>query len=477
VSAARSLRGRVALLATLAVGTVLLIVGAAVLATFADSETTRVDEALAERPAGALVRAIGGEPGAGPLPPPGAEPGARPGAEPGPEPGVVPGPRALGPPAFRPRGEYVRVLEESGQVIRSVDAPSGLSAPTAPGLRTLEAGDESYRSLTRPIPGGGFLEVGVDLAPTEERIAELRNRLILLGLVALLLVAALSWWLAGLALGPLRSLRTAAGKVSTTRDLSSRLPSGGAPAEVAELTESINAMLARLQGSAAETDEALEATRRFAGDAGHELRTPMTALRADIGSLRRNPDLPADQRSATLEHAEHEVERAARLLEMLQTLARGDSGTALPRESVDVAEVAETAVEAARTRHPDVAWKLDAPQSELEFSGWPDGLRALVDNLLENAARHGRRPGGSVQVTLARDDGAVTLTVDDDGPGIGHSDRERVFERFARGGGSADGGLGLGLALVRQQARLHGGEASVSDSPLGGARFTVRLVA
>jgi signal transduction histidine kinase len=462
VGAARSLRGRVALLATLAVGVVLLIVGAAVVATFAESERARVDEALAERPAGPLVRAFGAGPGAEPVPPPGEEPG------------VAPAPRPFGAPAFRPRGEYLRVLDESGQVVRSVGPPSGLPAPTAPGISTLEADGESYRSLTRALPGGGFLEVGIDLAPTGERIAELRNRLILLGLLALLLVGALSWWLAGLALGPLRSLRTAAGKVSTTRDLSSRLPSKGPPGEVAELTDSINAMLARLQASAAETDEALQATRRFAGDAGHELRTPMTALRADIGTLRRNPDLPPDQRRATLEHAEHELERATRLLELLQTLARGDSGTALPSERVDVAELAETAVEAARSRHPGVAWKLEAPDRELELSGWPDGLRALVDNLLENAARHGR-PRGSVQVTLAGNDGAVTLTVDDDGPGIEPSDRERVFERFARGGGSANGGLGLGLALVRQQARLHGGEASVTDSPLGGARFRVAL--
>jgi two-component system sensor histidine kinase PrrB len=464
VGALRSLRGRVALLATLAVGVVLLIVGAAVLATFADSETERVDEALAERPAGALVRAFGGGPGELPVPPPGEEPG------------LEPAPRPLGPPAFRPRGEYVRVVDESGQVVRSVGAPTGAPVPTAPGMRTLEPGGDSYRSLTRPIPGGGLLEVGVDLAPTEERVAELRNRLILLGLLALLLVGALSWWLAGLALGPLRSLRAAAGNVSTTRDLSSRLPSDGAPAEVAELTDSINAMLARLQGSAAKTDEALEATRRFAGDAGHELRTPMTALRADIGALRRNPDLPPGQRSATLEHAEHEVERATRLLELLQTLARGDSGTALPREQVDLAELTETAVEAARARHPGTDWKLDAPEGELAVNGWPDGLRALIDNLLENAARHGR-PGGSVRAALGRNGTAVTLTVDDDGPGVEPSDRGRVFERFVRGGDPAGGGLGLGLALVRQQARLHGGEASVTESPLGGARFRIDLAA
>jgi two-component system sensor histidine kinase PrrB len=458
MAAVRSLRGRVALLATLAVAIVLFAVGATVLAIFADRETARVDESLAERPAGALVRAFGRDP----VPPP----------ERGPE--VVPAPPPFGERVFRPEGQYVRLFDESGRVVRAVDAPPGLPAPGGEGVRTLEADRGSYRSLTRAIPGIGLLEIGLDLGPSEDRVAELRNRLILLGLLGVALVAALSWWLAGLALGPLRSLRAAAGQVSSTRDLSTRLTPGGAPAEVAELTDSINAMLARLQGSAAETDRALETTRRFAGDAGHELRTPMTALRADIGTLRRNPDLSAEQRAATLRNAEREVERATRLLELLQTLTRGDSGTALPREALDLTELAESAVDAARSRHPSIRWTLEAPPGELSLRGWPDGVRALLDNLLENAARHGR-PDGTVRATLEPHDGGVALTVDDDGPGVEPGERERIFDRFARGGASPNGGLGLGLALVRQQARMHGGEASVSDSPMGGARFRVEL--
>jgi two-component system sensor histidine kinase PrrB len=103
-------------------------------------------------------------------------------------------------------------------------------------------------------------------------------------------------------------------------------------------------------------------------------------------------------------------------------------------------------------------------------------LRALIDNVLENAARHGRT-GGMVETMLSRRDGAVSLTVDDDGPGVPPDQRERIFERFARGPDSRTDGSGLGLALVRQQARLHGGEVSVSSGPLGGARFEVSLEA
>ena len=202
----------------------------------------------------------------------------------------------------------------------------------------------------------------------------------------------------------------------------------------------------------------------------------MTSLRANLGLLRRNPDLSAAERQAAVEHAEGDAERATRLLELLQTLARGDVGAALPSERLDLSSLAEEALESARVRHPEIDWRLDAPGEELQLAGWPDGLRALLDNLLENAARHGQA-GGRVRAQLARDDGALVLTVDDDGPGVPPGDRERIFERFTRGGGAPTGGSGLGLALVRQQARLHGGDAGVGDSPLGGARFEVRVAA
>jgi signal transduction histidine kinase len=453
-----SLRGRVALLATVAVGVVLLIVGAAAVTSFGDRERSRVDDGLRDRPVTALVRALAGR-DAFTVPPPGS-----------------PGEQApLGPQALRPQGEYVRLIA-GGQTLRSVDAPRALPVPEGPGIRTLEDDGRRYRSLTRAVQGGGLLEVGTDLGPSDERIAGLRTRLLLLGGLALVMVAGLSWWLAGLALAPLRSLREAAGRVSTTRDLSTRLQAGESPGEVAALTASINAMLGRLERSAVTTEDALEATRRFAADAGHELRTPMTALRANLGALRRNPDLAPAEREAALAEAEREVARAGRLLEALQTLARGDAGAALPVEPVDLPALAEAAVESARSRHPGVEWTLEAPAEELEVLGWPDGLRALLDNLLENAARHGR-PQGRVNTAVRREGGGVTVTVDDDGPGVPEAEREQIFERFARGSAAGEQGSGLGLALVRQQARLHGGDAVVADSPLGGARFRVSVSA
>jgi two-component system, OmpR family, sensor histidine kinase PrrB len=261
--------------------------------------------------------------------------------------------------------------------------------------------------------------------------------------------------------------------VTSTRDLSRRLPEHEAGREVDELAHGVNEMLARLESSAAETERALEATRRFAGDVGHEVRTPLTSMRANIDAVRRNPTMSDDQRRAILDDVAREQDYLVSVLDALQALARGDAAAALPRERVDMAEVLDSAVEAARRRHPAGRIELSAEEGEHPITGWPDGLRLLVDNLIENAIRHG---GARVAVALERDHGGpLLLTVEDDGPGIPEAQRVLVFERFARGPDATSPGSGLGLALVAQQAQLHGGDVTVGDSPAGGASLRVRL--
>ena len=452
-----SLRGRVALMATLALAAVLLLVGAGALTSFSDRERQRVDQSLENRPPRELARALatsGGFPQRPDRPPPDDE---------------------FGPSALRPQGEYVR-LTVNGETVRGVDVPEGLPVPDGPGLRTLDAGGVEYRSLARTVAPGTLVETGVDLSEVQARIDELRNRLLLVGLAGVLLVAAVSWWLAGIALRPLARLGEAAGEVGGTEDLSRRIEAGSGVTEVETLTESINSMLARLEASSEETRKALDATRRFAGDAGHELRTPMTSLRANIGTMRRNPDIDAADYEAALEQMDLDSARMMRMLGTLQTLARGDAAAALPKQRVELTGLVGSAVGAARSRHPDITWKLDSPAAEIEMSGWADGLMSMLDNLLENAARHGSR-GGEVTTTLSASQGRIELMVDDDGPGIEPDRREQLFERFERGDSGGREGTGLGLSLVRQQARLHGGDAVAEESPAGGARFRVTLSA
>jgi len=165
------------------------------------------------------------------------------------------------------------------------------------------------------------------------------------------------------------------------------------------------------------------------------------------------------------------------LLEGLQALARGEAADSLPREPVELGDVLDAAVHGARKRHPAVRYELAGRVDEGTVDGWEGGLRLLVDNLLDNAALHGRGQGGSVGVGLEREDGRLVVRVEDDGPGIAPADRERLLEPFARGEGARAGGTGLGLAIVAQQAALHGGELRLGDSARGGLAVEVHLPA
>jgi two-component system, OmpR family, sensor histidine kinase PrrB len=245
---------------------------------------------------------------------------------------------------------------------------------------------------------------------------------------------------------------------------------------VRSLARTLNAMLARLKTSTEGTERALQATRRFAADAGHELRTPLTGLRANLDALERNPDLPVEQRQALVREITADQERMVHLLAGLQALARGEAAESLPREDVELADLVDASVYEARRRHPDVEFLLTEDVGGAIVHGWGSGLRLIVDNLLANAALHGRK-GGRVDIRLRRDGDALVLEVADDGPGIPAAERERVLEPFARGEATTAPGTGLGLAIVDQQAALHGGTMTLSDSPLGGLGVTVRLPA
>ena len=466
-----SIRARVTIAATAAVALVLVAGGILTVATFAKRERSSLDRELEHRAQGPAARVPALRPALRPAGPPGEVP-----------PPIVEEPRGL----LAESGSFVRLIR-NGEVVRSAgDLPQGgFPVRSDLGLQTVKAGGRKWRTLTvePPLPppleaqGAGVrarIQFAADLEPVEDRIGEMRTRVILVSTLGILLAAILASVLSGVALGPLSRLRSAVAGISGTRHLSRRLPETGGAPEINELAQSVNAMLTRLERSSAETEDALQATRRFAADVGHELRTPLTSIRANLDALRRNPSMPEAERQAILGEVAREQRQLVALLDALQALARGDAATALPREPLDLAEVVDAAVESARRRHPGASIELKAPDTGQEVRGWPDGLRLLVDNLIENAVRHG---GSHVRAELRRDGaaGPFLLSVEDDGPGVPEAERKRIFERFARGAAARSPGSGLGLALVAQQAALHGGEVEVGDARLGGARFTVRL--
>lgn len=365
-----------------------------------------------------------------------------------------------------------------GQPVYQQGVPVPRLGNTPIGFTTREVDGRRLRVFTKAAEeddtGATRLQATTDLARTESRQVALRRRLIAVGAVMLLLAALATSLASGYVLRPLSRLRDHARGIEGESDLDTRVPTDG-PREIGALAGSFNAMLRRLERSAEDRGQALDATRRFAADVGHEIRTPLTSVQAALSAIHRHPDMPADTRAMIVDDALGENRRLVLLLDGLQALARGDANL-VEQDDVDLASVVAEAVAAATQQHPGTVFGADLPEDPVVVAGWEPGLRALADNLLRNAARHGRsgghvvvglRPGSPVEGPL--------LTVDDDGDGIAPEERERVFAPFARAAGTEAPGSGLGLAIVAQQARQHGALVQVEDAPAGGARFAVRF--
>jgi two-component system, OmpR family, sensor histidine kinase PrrB len=452
VRAPRSLRTRVTLAALAAVALAGVVAGAVLLASVQREGRDQVDQDLRDR-AARLLRVPDERFG-----PPGAP--AAPSGE----------------PLLAGAGTFVQVAGAGQIVQRGGDVPDRAPPlPPSDGLETVSIGGRDWRALTVSLGSGeARVEVLTSLAQVDERVSRIRRLVLLIGLLALAACGLVAWLFTSVAVRPLERLRAGAARVSGAGDLDQPLPDDDGPDEVRSLARALNEMLARLRTSSEATERALTATRRFAADAGHELRTPLTGLRASLDTLRRNPDLPAPERAEMVDEIAAEQERIVHLLEGLQALARGDAAERLPRERVEIGDVVDAAVFAARRRHPGVRFELADHADDAAVDGWPEGLRLVADNLLANAALHGRAHG-RVAVDLEAADGHVLLRVDDDGTGIPAGDRERLLEPFARGPHATAEGTGLGLAIVAQQAALHGGTLTLADAPLGGLRAEVRL--
>jgi signal transduction histidine kinase len=206
--------------------------------------------------------------------------------------------------------------------------------------------------------------------------------------------------------------------------------------------------------------------RELVANVSHELRTPVAALQAVLENV-VDGVTPADP--ATLGAALAQVQRLGGLVDELLDLSRADAGQVpLQRRAVPLAELVEAAVAEARLADRGVAYEVRVDPPGATACADPARLQQVVANLLDNASRHSP-PGGVVAVEARVRDGRTRLSVRDDGPGIPRDERERVFERFTRGGTAAghDGGTGLGLAIARWAVDLHGGSIAVADTERG----------
>ncbi|MCU0506653.1 MAG: HAMP domain-containing histidine kinase [Chloroflexi bacterium] len=233
--------------------------------------------------------------------------------------------------------------------------------------------------------------------------------------------------------------------------------------------------LVPIRASMARRDAALRRQREFTANASHELRAPLTVVRASVADLRRNASEPVRDVGTALDDIDVEVVHLTALVDDLLLLARTDSGAVeLVRELVDLADIA---AEVAGTIGPvagerEVRVVLDPRPAQMD--GDPLRLRQLATILVDNAVAHSPA-GGLVSVTVRPDGDLVTLIVDDEGPGIRAEDLPHVFERFWRADDAPPGGTGLGLAIAAWIVEGHGGTIEASNRPDRGARLAVRM--
>ena len=369
--------------------------------------------------------------------------------------------------------QLVQVMTPAGAVVASSSNIAG-----EPAVARLAPG-QSARVIT-PLDNDPFVAVAESAQTADgQRIVVVARalvdvldtttvltQLLIIGVPVMVAVVGLTTWFAvGRALAPVEAIRREVDEISAAQ-LHRRVPQPKADDEIGRLAATMNLMLERLEG-------ARNSQRRFVSDASHELRSPITTIRQYAEVALAHPDRMTAQELADVVLAEQT--RMQGLVEDLLLLARADEHVPPPRAPVDLDDLA---FEEGHRLRSTTSKRVDTSGvGAARVRGDADALRRVFRNLGENAARHA---SSRVDIALADLGDDVVLTVDDDGPGIPESERERVLQRFVRldeARSRDDGGSGLGLSIVDEVVRAHGGSMSITRSPLGGARIEVRLPA
>ena len=326
--------------------------------------------------------------------------------------------------------------------------------------------DARLRVLAQNVGGKTVLVVS-DISRVDDSLRILGRAALIGGPIAVLLMGLATYAVVALTLRPVAALRHGAADITAAGLADQRLPVPGAQDEIHRLAVTLNAMLDRI-------DAATARQRTFIGDAAHELRSPLASLRVQLEVAQRMG--PASDWSGVIDDVMVDVERLNRLVEDLLALARMDEARSPRSEPVRLDDLVHTVVDGYQHARVPVHASGDR---DLIVQGDPDGLHRVLINLLDNAVRYADTEV-TVDLRLGNLAGrqVVRLTVTDDGPGIAPAERERVFDRFYRIEAARDretGGTGLGLPIVRDLIRAHGGSVRLTDRP-GGQRGLLALV-
>jgi two-component system, OmpR family, sensor histidine kinase MtrB len=373
-------------------------------------------------------------------------------------------------PVLLRNGQWYAVTVERGREQLPLPLREAVASGTPARMR-FAIEDTAQLGVGVPIPSvnGAYFEIA-SFADTERALSSLSFALLAAAVVTTVAGAALGATASRRVLRPLSHISAAAVAIAGGR-LDTRVARIDDP-DLGTLVNSFNDMATALQ-------ERIERDARFASDVSHELRSPLTTLTTSISVLEGRRDELPERAQAVLDLLVADVHRFSAMVEDLLEISRFDAGAAhLHLESVRITELVIQAVAAATELDVPIEISADAVASVVEVD--KRRLVRVIANLLSNADRYG---GGATNVQVTLDGHDVRIAVEDRGPGVDPSDRERIFERFARGTDAAGRrgsgeGVGLGLALVREHVHLHRGRVWVEDAADGqGARFVIELPA
>lgn len=372
-------------------------------------------------------------------------------------------------------GVWLAVYDQTGSLVYGgLPDDLGLDQPFEEGaLRTCRQGQEVwylYDLVSRGQEGTLWLR-GATAAQSANQTFLMLLRLALVALPFLVLAGALGGYaIANHAFGPVRRITRAAEQISDGQDLSRRIDLGPGRDEIYTLAATFDRMFARLEAS-------FQAEKQFTSDASHELRTPVAVILAQCEEAQADPS----QRDHALQVIQSQARGMSALISQLLTLARADQGRLnLEKEPIDLGEL--TQMVAAQTEELAAAKGIRV-ECRANAGLWVQGdetmLVRMLLNLTENAVKYGRE-GGFVRITLSRQGDCLEGRVEDDGIGITPQQQERIWERFYQADPSrspSQGGVGLGLPMVRTIVQAHGGRVWAESRPGGGSVFLFRLPA
>lgn len=389
-----------------------------------------------------------------------------------------------------PTNTSITVLDENGAIVGAIggdlnsiaiaDYVTGWSPEKAASYGeapfTLETQGSDFRVLARALPGqAGTVVVAQSLEDLDQTLHNLNRIFLLIGLIALIIIALVGRFVIRIGLKPLNDVEDIAEQIAEG-DLSARLPDSKPTTEVGRLVTSLNRMLTRIEDAFAARTASEEKLRRFVADASHELRTPLTAIRGFAELHRQGAVTGEDKTKELIGRIENESVRMGSLVEDLLLLARLDQAREMDKAPVDLVALVRESVASAQAAGPDHPITTDIAVDELFVLGDKVRIYQVISNLLANARTH-TPAGTAITVRAWSDEKGGYISVGDNGPGLSDEDQKKIFERFyradvsrVRNGGE---GTGLGLSIVDAVMRGHGGSVSVHSELGKGSTFTL----